>query len=298
MGVMLLCLVTPAGCGALAILREAEDIVRGTNACALPGCTLKFDTFVPVLQRAMSRGYVRDAVGHYVIDGLRNGFSIGLAPERLKGQRVFANFKSAYEQRDSISDAIERRIHAHKTLDLGPARQALRELREALSDFFVFPMGAVPKPHDATVFRPISDHTKTGLNAATILGILKHSLDTYNEICWFLKKNYFMYVSDVEDAFLIVPLAPWLWVFFLFRWYRRRRYQRGEHLLAHIFGDFGTSGLPGTFKLLFVDCIVQMARSEMVLTLPLPVYVDDTACIGPDAPELNGEMKAYSDSTL
>ena len=62
---------------------------------------------------------------------------------------------------------------------------------------------------------------------------------------------------------------------------------------AHIFGDFGTRGLPGTFKLMLVDCIVQMARSEMVLTLPMTIYVDDGALIGPDKEKTDLEMKLF-----
>ena len=234
------------------------------NACALPGCSLKYESFMDVLQRAMSRGYVRDHVGRYVMDGLRNGFSIGLDRGSVVGRRIFKNFKSAYENRESVSDAIESRLEKHKTVLLGPADEVLTELKQKIKNFFVFPMGAVPKPHDPSVMRPISDHTKTGLNKLTVLGILKHSLDTYNEVRWFLKKHHFMYVSDVEDAFLLIPLAPWLWYFFLFRWYRGRRYREREWMHAHIFGDFGTRGLPGTFKLMLVDCIVQMARSEML----------------------------------
>ena len=49
---------------------------------------------------------------------------------------------------------------------------------------------------------------------------------------------------------------------------------------VHLFGDFGTRGLPGTFKIFFVDVVVQMARSELVLTLPLAIYVDDSAHSG------------------
>ena len=48
----------------------------------------------------------------------------------------------------------------------------------------------------------------------------------------------------------------------------------------HIFGDFGCAGMPGAFKIFFVDVVVQMGRSELVLTLPLVVFVDDTGLIG------------------
>ena len=84
---------------------------------------------------------------------------------------------------------------------------------------FVFPMGGVPKPHEPSVIRPTSDHTKTGFNEHTVLGILKHSLDAYNQVCWCLKQGFCMYVSDVQDAFLLIPLAPWVWFFMFFRWF-------------------------------------------------------------------------------
>ena len=49
----------------------------------------------------------------------------------------------------------------------------------------------------------------------------------------------------------------------------------------HLFGDFGTRGMPGTFQIFLVRVVVQMARSELVLTLPLTVFVDDGGLIGP-----------------
>ena len=48
----------------------------------------------------------------------------------------------------------------------------------------------------------------------------------------------------------------------------------------HLFGDFGTRGLPGTFYVLFVRVVIQMARSELVLVIPLVVYVGTmVACL-------------------
>ena len=40
-------------------------------------------------------------------------------------------------------------------------------------------------------------------------------------------------------------------------------------------GDFGTRGMPGTFKIFFVDVVLNMARAAEVLTIPMTVYVDD-----------------------
>ena len=51
-------------------------------------------------------------------------------------------------------------------------------------------------------------------------------------------------------------------------------------LYIHVFGDFGSAAMPGTFKIFFTDVVMGMARSEMVLTLEAPIYVDDISLIG------------------
>ena len=84
------------------------------------------------------------------------------------------------------------------------------------------------------VWRPTDDHTRTGLNAHTILGILKHSLNTYKEVEWLLKQGYFMSVGDVEDGFLLLPLHPDIWLFMLFRWACKGQGHE-EDLLMHVF---------------------------------------------------------------
>jgi hypothetical protein len=234
--------------GGLTELQDMEKLVQEENACALPGCSIKYHSFMSCLRRAVSRGYVKDVHAEFVEDGLKNGFSIGLDRNSLKGKRVFRNYPSAHAAVESVTDAIRARVDAARTLCLGVWSDVKVELDELHDDYFVFPMGAVPKPHQPDVMRPTSDHTRTGLNAQTVVGLLKHSLDTYNEISWFLKKDYFMRVSDVADAFMLIPLAPWLWPFFLFRWYSL---VNGVDVccFVHLFGDFGTRGLPGTFKI-------------------------------------------------
>ena len=248
----------------------------------------------------MSRGYVADSPGNYVLNGFIFGFDLGVQRFALHGARVFSNYPSAVGARGSVSDAIESRVARSKSVLLGPAVEALAELRSAFSDLFCFPMGAVAKPHDPTVMRPTSDHTRTGLNAGTVLGILGHSLDTYNKLSHLLSSGAWMTVADVDDAFSYIPLIPWLWPFMLFRWFQCRSKlssdkSAGErlYLYCNLFADFGTRGAPGTFKLILVDVFVGMARSEFVLTLPLLVYVDDTALISPDEASGNAEMAAF-----
>ena len=90
-----------------------------------------------------------------------------------------------------------------------------------------------------------------------------------------------MIVGDVDAAFPLLPLAWWIWPFFMFVWFDVRLPDVSEaiemFLYLHVCGDFGTSGLPGTFKIFFSDVVVNMARSLYILTLPMPVYVDDIA---------------------
>ena len=91
-----------------------------------------------------------------------------------------------------------------------------------------------------------------------------------------------MYVSDVEAAFPMLPIHPKLWMFFMCRFFAAAD-DSMLSLFVHITGDFGAAGLPGAFKIFFVDVVVQMARFAMVLKLPMPVYVDDMALIAPSA---------------
>ena len=83
---------------------------------------------------------------------------------------------------------------------------------------------------------------------------------------------YFMRVSDAADAFPI-PMCG------MFRFFRLGRLGRpAVHM--HLTADFGASGCPGTFHLFYVRGVVQMARAEQVLTLPMAVYVATTCLWG------------------
>ena len=245
----------------------------------------------------MARGFVKQEHGEFVARGLRWGFDIGLRQGCLKGRRVFSNYSSATTARASVSAAIQSRVAANRTVCLGSWQIASPHLRDTFTDYFCFPMGAVGKPHEPSVMRPTSDHTKTGLNAADIDPILKHSLDTYREAAHLLKRGAFMYVSDVADAFMLIPLAPWLWPFFLFRWFGHDDTSDALYLYCHLFGDFGTKGLPGTFKIFLVDVVIQTARSECIMSIPIIVYVDDCGGIGADCEQTRLEFKAFQSWT-
>ena len=64
-------------------------------------------------------------------------------------------------------------------------------------------------------------------------------------------------------------------------------------MFVHTCGDFGTKGMPGVFKIFFVDVVLNMARSERVLTLEMPCFVDDMGMIGACAVQVNAEMASF-----
>jgi hypothetical protein len=259
-----------------------RSVVEKSNACALPGCSINYEKFLTCMWRAVSRGYVHKDKADFVAAGLRDGFTAGVAREKLSGHRYFRNYPSAIEARGQVVDAIRKRVVAAKTLDLGEwTPNAEVWLHQMFDSAYIFPMGAVPKGRfDPEDMRPTDDHSRTLLNEATDKESLSYSLEAHKELAWFLKLNHVMAVADVEGAFPILPLAVWLWAFMLFRFFAKKGTSRAQNLYLHMFGDFGAAGMPGTFKIFFVDVVLQMARSELVLTLPLVVYVDDLGMVG------------------
>ena len=245
--------------------------------------------------RAVSRDLVDPDHAALVSYGLRWGFGCGVDISKLRGRRRFRNYPSALDARGAVSEATQKRVAAGKTIDMGLWSAGTQEaLGRLFESYAIFPMGAVGKPLEPGVMRPTSDHTRTGLNSATIMGMLSHSLDTYNRVAWLLQQGYFMAVTDVDAAFPMLPLAIWLWPFMLFRFYPSTTGSQ-ENLYLHVCGDFGTRGLPGVFKIFFVDVLVNMARSAMVLTLPMEVYVDDAAIVGAIAGHVDEAMGDFQD---
>lgn len=79
----------------LASLAEMRRVVLEHNACAMPGVSLKFETFIPVMWRAVAQGYVRHEHATFIYEGLRYGFKAGFDSSKLVGHRWFKNYPSA-----------------------------------------------------------------------------------------------------------------------------------------------------------------------------------------------------------
>ena len=281
------------GAAAFGEFDRLTDLIRRENACALPGVSVKYDSFLNCMWAAVRSGYVRDHHARFVAEGLRWGFSFGVDVAALKGQRVFKNYESTILARDAVSRALQTRVKAGKTLCLGPwSHRLFAYVKERFDNFCIFLMGAVQKALEPGEYRPTSEHSLTGLNAATNLESLRHALTAYKDVAAFLRRGHFMYVSDVEAAFPMLPIRPDLWPFFMCRFFANPGHSH-QSLFMHLTGDFGAAGLPGTFKIFLVDVVIQMARYASVLRLPMPVYVDDMALIAPSEDGANDEMAAF-----
>ena len=182
-----------------------------------------------------------------------------------------------------------------KTLHFGAVVDStLAAMRRVFDAAYIFPMGAVAKPLEPDKLRPTDDHTRTGLNAACDMSgpSLSYSLDTYAEMARRLLPGFAMHVTDVEAAFPMLPFAPWVWPFMFHRFFASDD-PTSLHLFCHVTGDFGTRGMPGVFKIFFVDVVTNMARAAGQLSIPASIYVDDIGGTGAKAKRVTIEMVKF-----
>ena len=90
----------------LAEMARLRAVVESENACALPGCSIKYNSFLTVMWRAVQRGFVSQPDAVFTADGLRHGFSLGVDVTKMRGHRRYSNYKSAVDAAVSVSRAI------------------------------------------------------------------------------------------------------------------------------------------------------------------------------------------------
>ena len=272
-------------------MEALQNAVRKHGVVALPGNTLQPSVLTPLLQKAVRGGFISPEAYGRVSDALRFGFRLSVDFQKIlaSGKRYYRNYPSALAGRDAVCDAIRARVDAGRTLILGTfERRELEDLPVASAS--IFPLLAIPKPHEPGVWRPLGDHTKSQLNTFSRPG--KFSLKVLEWIVRKLSRGMYMRVTDIDGAFTLMGLHPDLWPFFLFLWFDVRLPRAEQHrqniLYVHVFSDFGSAGAPEEWGILF-DTILDLARMEEVLTLPLKVYVDDLTHLGPDGLLLEAE---------
>jgi hypothetical protein len=279
----------------------ARLVARGTS-CDLPGVPMKYDSFVTAMWTAVKSGHVDGTKAQFIQNALQYGVEGGARREQLAGHRVFSNYPAATgEFAVKVAKAIAKRVQSGRTLDLGPWSEDLRGvMKRVFKWFYIFPLSARAKPLEPNDARPISDHTRTGFNAAVDLTGLMHTLDAVQEIESLLKPGYCMHVSDVDAAYPMLAWASWIWAAMFHRFYPMNEdgtLGQKLHLYVNINGDFGTRGMPGVFKIFFTDVVVNMARSYGVLSLPMPIFVDDMGAIGALAKSARKEMLRFQEWT-
>ena len=74
---------------------------------------------------------------------------------------------------------------------------------------------------------------------------MRHSLTALQEIEREFKFGYSMVVGDIDAAYPLLPLAWWIWPFFMFVWFDIdvSDFVQVMRLYLHVCGDFGTYGL-------------------------------------------------------
>ena len=68
-------------------MRALEEQVKTDGACTLPGVSIAYDLFMPIMMRAVARGYVKQEQADFVANGLRYGFDLGVDVSKLRVRR-------------------------------------------------------------------------------------------------------------------------------------------------------------------------------------------------------------------
>ena len=74
--------------GGVARLAELRAVVEERGATALPGCGIKYASFMECMWQAVGRGFVRHEDAVFAQQGLRYGFKAGIDVTRINGTRT------------------------------------------------------------------------------------------------------------------------------------------------------------------------------------------------------------------
>lgn len=276
----------------VALRAEVEE----QGPCILDGFKIKRDLFKGDMWESVSTNHNSAGDAGIIQLGLDEGFSFGIDESLISGVHVRPNYASADEHRELVDKALCKRLAAGKTMHLGKLVKGWRShvVSAVGPTFKCFSLGAVLKKLEIAA-RPISDHTASGLNDAVNIAWLAYSCRSHAAFKRMFKPGFWAAISDIADAFLILPLKPTLWKYFMFRWYGQTEETKHEmHLYVHLFADFGCAGVPAIFDV-FMRVVIGMARHAGALTLPHAIHVDDMAIAGANEDNVNHEQLGFAD---
>ena len=281
---------------AFAEFKKWNDACLSHGSQIMDGMTLDIHLWERLLPLAVAAGNVKKSVADKVLHGIKFGFDLGADESKMGPAKVRKNYASAMQNSQLVTDALAKRVKKGKTLKLGPWKPS-DGLPTGTERGCNVPQGAVPKKLEKHLVRDISDHTKTHFNNCLDMSDLSHTLNTYAEIEQALRPSYSMRVEDVDGAFPVLPLAPRIWKYMYVIWYDidipLTEQKSPNTIYVHTFADFGTAAMPGVWDM-FWRCVKAMAKTEGILTHPMPHYVDDNSLIGPDAEKIDAEAELLS----
>jgi hypothetical protein len=280
--------VSPHGNAAANEAAELTPAVLATlqRQRPLPGNRIQHAALQQLLRKGVSAGTICEEEMTWCLKSWSDGFDLQADTTQLKGGVVHKNYGSAEKDRKEITEALKKRVERGQTQ--GPFRyDAAAGL--PFRHYRTVPIGSVRKRLEPWVARPISDHSKTGLNE-TVTEDLEMSMEGLRKIMGEMYNGAYLGVQDVADAFPSLPIKPCYWPFMLILWYDINSLPYDDNLYVYVTtcGDFGVSSMPWTWTK-FMDIFLRCLEAEGV-PRPVSAYLDDLTRISKKKKECDKEM--------
>ena len=122
---------------------ELQEKAEREGVSFLEGSTVNVPLFTQQLRLLVEDGEFEQSDADYLIEGVTWGFDLGVDESKLRGKVVHKNYKSAFDNKQKVTNALAERVSQGKTVKLG----AFDGDPSALpgDDATVVPIGAVGK---------------------------------------------------------------------------------------------------------------------------------------------------------
>ena len=120
-------------------------LVDVPHACAPPGLTIKRDTFLPVLWKAVAKGCVTHERTVFGALGVRYGLDSGIQRDQLHGQRINLELHNRCGGHGADRKGHSRESGFMEDVGLAKLKQSTRQFEIYMTDFYLLPLGVVPR---------------------------------------------------------------------------------------------------------------------------------------------------------